>query len=135
LNALNKTEEERAQWLSEDFYSVSEPASLTTQKAMNPQAQQQLNDALEARDDGEWDLALTLLRRWKEFISPSQLSFLRGSIWLKAGNPEVAAEFFGHASECDPANANYLAIYMHALEKSDPDAAEKLVQEVMEEDE
>src|ERR1700675_2348023 len=57
-NALNKTEVERAQWLSEDLYSVSEPPAATTQREMNPQAQQALNDAIEARQSAEWDRAL-----------------------------------------------------------------------------
>jgi len=42
------------------------------------------------------------------------------SIWLDAGNPDVAAVFYGHASESDQANANYRAIYMPALAESDP---------------
>jgi hypothetical protein len=53
LNALNTTAEQRAQWLSEDLYFVSEPAPFTTQKAMNPQVQQQLDEAIEARESGE----------------------------------------------------------------------------------
>jgi tetratricopeptide (TPR) repeat protein len=135
LNALNRTEEERAQWLSEDLYSVSEPPAATTQKQMNPQAQQQLNEAVEARQSREWDRALALLRQWREYISPALLSYLRGSIWLEAGNPDVAAMFYGHASESDPANANYRAIYMHALAESEPEAARKLAREVLADDE
>jgi hypothetical protein len=122
-NALNNTEMERAQWLSEDLYSVSEPPAATTQREMNPQAQQQLNEAFEARQNREWDRALALLRRWREDISPALLSYLRGRIWEEAGYPAVAAVFFGHASECDPANANYQALYMVALAESDPKAA------------
>ena len=48
LKALNRTEKERAQLLSEDLYSVSEPPTATTQDEMNPQAQQQLIEADEA---------------------------------------------------------------------------------------
>jgi len=36
LKALNQTEKERAQWLSEDLFSVSEPPAATTQKELNP---------------------------------------------------------------------------------------------------
>src|SRR2546423_1356575 len=57
LKALNRTEKERAQLLSEDLYSVSEPSVATTQE-MNPQAQLQLNEAFEARQSREWDRAL-----------------------------------------------------------------------------
>ena len=134
LNALNRTEEERAQWLSEDLYSISEPPTEIGRKEMNPQAQQQLIEAVEAQKNKEWDRALTLLRRWREYIAPALLSYLRGTIWLEAGNPDVATVFYGHASESDPANANYRAVYMHALAESNPDAAEKLAQEVLADD-
>ncbi len=124
LAALNRIEKERAQWLSEDLYSVSEPSS-ATQKEMNPQAQQQLNEAIEARQKCEWDRALNLLRRWREYIAPPLLSYIRGSIWLAAGNADVATMFYGHATENDPENDNYQAIYLHALSESDPDMAAK----------
>jgi hypothetical protein len=135
LKALNRSEKERAQWLSEDLYSVSEPPAPTTRKEMTSEAQQQLNEAFEARQSREWDRALTLLRRWRESISPALLSYLRGSIWLEAGNSDIAAVFYGHASETDPANASYQAIYMHALAESDPDAAGKRAMEVLADDE
>ena len=47
LNALNPIEQERARWLSEDLYSVSEPSATITEKEMNPQAQQKINEAYE----------------------------------------------------------------------------------------
>ena len=134
LKALNRIEKERAQWLSEDLYSVSEPPATTTQKEMNAQAQQEFYEAIEARRGQEWDRALTLLRRWREHTSPALLSLQRGLIWLEAGNPDVAVVFFGHASESDPSNAMYQASYLHALAESDPDAAEKLAQELLADD-
>jgi len=130
-NALNKPEVERAQWLSEDLYSVSEPPTASTQKGWNPQAQQQLIEAVEARQRREWDRALALLRRCSEYISPIHLSYLRGSIWQEAGYPAVAAAFLRHASESDPANANYRALYMVALAESDPEAARELARQVL----
>jgi tetratricopeptide (TPR) repeat protein len=135
LKALNRIEKERAQWLSEDLYSVSEPPQAATLKEMNSQAQQQLNEALEARQRREWDQALALLRHCRESISPALLSYIRGSIWLEAGLPDVAAAFYGHALASDPANANYRAIYMHALTGSDPGAAGILARQVLADDE
>ena len=135
LNALNRIEEERAQWLSEDLYSVSEPPAGITQKEMSPQAQQQLSEAIEARQSGQWDRALALLRQWREHISPALLSYLRGSIWLEAGFPDVAAMFYGHAAESDPANANYQALYIHALAESNPEAARRLARQILADDE
>jgi hypothetical protein len=134
LKALNATEREQAQLLSEDLYSISEPPAGTALKEMNPQVQQQLNEALEARQSREWDRALALLRQWREYISPALLSYLRGSIWLEAGNADVAAAFYGHAADSEPGNANYRALYMHALAVSDPVAAGKLAQESSEAD-
>lgn len=134
LSALNAAEKERAQWLSEDLYSVSEPPAGPT-KEMNPQAQRYLSEAIEARERREWDRALTLLRRWREYISPALLSYQRGLIWREAGIPEVAAEFYGHAAECDPENANYRAVYLHVLAESDPSAAARIAAEVLADDE
>src|ERR1035438_3616310 len=76
MKALNRTERDQAQWLSEDLYSVSEPLAATTHKEMNPQAQQQLNEAIVARQSQEWDRALALLRQWRECISPALLSYV-----------------------------------------------------------
>lgn len=134
LKTLNRIEKERAQWLSEDLYSVSEPPATTTQKEMNAQAQQQFYEAIEARRGREWDRALTLLRRWREHTSPALLSLQRGLIWLEAGNPDVAIVFFRYASESDPSNAMYQASYLHALAESDPDAAAKLAEKVLADD-
>ena len=134
LSALNAVEKERARWLSEDLYSVSEPPAGST-KEMNPQAQRYLYEAIEARQRREWDLALTLLRRWREYISPALLSYLRGLVWREAGFPEVAAEFYGHAAQCDPENANYRAIHLRVLAESDPSAAARLADEVLTHDE
>lgn len=133
LKALSEAEKQRAQWLSEDLYSVSDPPA-TAPKELNPQAQRQLNEAFEARQARRWDQALALLRRWREFISPALLSYLRGSIWLEAGNPDVAAMFYGHASQRDPANASYRAIYLYALAESDPESARELAEEMLADD-
>lgn len=131
---LTPTERDRAQWLSEDLYSISDPPDANTPKELNPQAQQQLAEAFEARQNREWDRALLLLRRWQKYIAPALLGHLRGSIWLESGHPHVAAEFFRHASECDPENATYRAYYLYALAKSDPEAADKLARQILADD-
>ena len=131
LKALSRPEKERTQWLSEDLYSISEPPETVTSKVMSSQAQQQLNEAIEARQVREWVRALTLLREFQEYISPALVSYLRGSIWLEAGIPDIAAEFFKHAWEFDPTNANYGAIYFYALSEADSKAAAVLAGEVL----
>ncbi len=130
LKVLSRGEKERAQWLSEDLYSIGEPPA-TSQREMNPQVQQQLNEALEARQGREWDRALALLRRWKEFISPALLSYLRGSIWSGAGYPDVASEFYRHASENDLTNAKYLSYYMSSLAETEPENARRLASDML----
>jgi tetratricopeptide (TPR) repeat protein len=130
LRVLSRVEKERAQWLSEDLYSVGEPPAPDLRE-MTPQAQQQFYEALEAGQKREWDRALVLFRRCREFISPSLLSFLRGKVWAEAGYPDIASAFYGHASESDSTNAEYQASYMHSLAEVEPETARKLAQAVL----
>ena len=127
--ALSEVERERAGNLSEDLYALVEPPPAG--QPMNPQAQAKLNEAFEATQRGEWDRALELLRRWGAFISPDVVSFLRGKIWLDAGDPETAVLFLEHASRLQPDNGQYLAIYLYALERANPRAAEALARQVL----
>ena len=59
--ALSEVERNRVRHLSEDLYSLVEPPPAP--QPMNPQAQAKLLEAFEARQRGEWDRALDLLRR------------------------------------------------------------------------
>jgi uncharacterized protein HemY len=74
---------------------------------MDPQAQQRLVEAIEARQAGEWDKALELLRRWGKHVDPALLAYLRGSIWQGAGDYATAALFFEEAARLAPDNENY----------------------------
>jgi tetratricopeptide (TPR) repeat protein len=135
LMSLSPTEKERAQMLSDDLYSISEPRASTSRNGMDAQAQQQFIEASEARRRREWDRSLGLLRNSKDSISPALLSYIRGSIWEEAGYPAVAAAFLGHASESDPANANWRALYLVALAESDPEVAAERAAQVLAEPE
>ncbi len=66
--ALSEVERKRVGGLSEDLYSLSEPPAGEGQEG-NPQAQTRLNDAFEARQRGDWDRALELLRRWRNICA------------------------------------------------------------------
>jgi hypothetical protein len=114
LNGLNRIERERAQFLSEDLYSVGAPPAPASEMTLNSAGQHQLNEAFEARENREWDRALALFRGLQASISPDLLSYYRGRIWDEAGYPAVAAEFFRHASDCDPANERYRRLYLEA---------------------
>src|SRR6266566_503651 len=128
--ALAEIERNRVGNLSEDLYSLDEPPPAA--QPMNPQAQAKLNEAFEARQRGEWDRALDLLRRWRAHIDPALVSYLRGSIWLDAGDPATAALFFEHATKLNPESENYQYLYLTALDMSDPSAGQKRAAELLE---
>ncbi len=100
-------------------------------EAMNPQAAARLSDAIEARQEGEWDRALELLRRWRAHTAPALVSYLRGSIWIEAGDPHTAVLFYDHASRLQPDNGNYLASFLHTLELVDKAAAKQRAEEIL----
>jgi len=129
--ALSEIERNRVRNLSEDLYSLVEqpPAA----QPMTPQAQAKLNDAFEARQRGEWDRALDLLRVWRAYIDPALVSYLRGSIWLEAGDPGTAALFYEHAFKCQGDNQNYLAMFLYALNLADPAAARNRAEQILHE--
>ena len=131
---LTPTERYRAQWLSEDLYSISNSPDGGTPQEPSLQAQLQLVEAIEARRNSEWDQALLLLRQAQKSTAPALVSYLRGSIWQESGHPHVATEFFRHASKCDPENVTCRAMYLHALNESDPEAAGKLAQQILDDD-
>lgn len=131
LRLLRSVEKERAQWLSEDLYTINEPLADADRREMNPQAQQHLNEAIEAREQKEWDRALAILRRWGRNLAPELLSYLRGSIWLEAGCFPAAAVFYKHAADLAPNNANYFAVYLYALKGADPDKTKREAESVL----
>lgn len=94
---LSDVEKARITGLSEDLDSLGEPPRGA--RPMDPEAQRGLIEADEARQAGEWDRALEMLRRWGESLSPAALSRLRGRIWREAGDQETAAIFLRHAEE------------------------------------
>ena len=127
--ALSEIERRRIRNLSEDLYSLHEPVAPA--RATNPQAQSKLSGVVEAQKQGDWDQALDLLRRWGSYLDPALVSYLRGSIWLEAGDPAAAALFFEHASKLQPENQNYPAMFMLALGRSDLDAARRRAEEIL----
>jgi len=116
---LSEVERRRVSGLSEDLYSISDPPEEGPQQ-MNPQAQARFAEATAASEQGQWDRALELLRRWGRYVPPAIVSYLRGSIWQDAGDPESAALFYGHAADLEPENGTYLALSLHGLDIVDP---------------
>jgi hypothetical protein len=99
---LSEVERERMNGLSEDLYSLSGTSSGDSPKTGGADAQRQIVEVFEAKDLGEWDRALTLLRAVKEFVAPDVLSFVRARIWFDAGDREVAVVFLEHATSLAP---------------------------------
>lgn len=95
-NALSETDRQRVRELSEDLFSISEP--LADPRPMTAEVTTTLYAVAQARSRGDWDMALTLLRGCAGYLSPAQLSHLRGAIWQEAGDAETAAMFFEHAA-------------------------------------
>jgi tetratricopeptide (TPR) repeat protein len=128
--ALTEVEKKRIAGLSEDLYSITDPAR-TVIKESNPQAQARLVDIVQARQGGEWDRALELLRRWGDYLDPSLLSYLRGWTWLEAGDPATAAIFFEHAVQLQPDDGNYLENYLFTLREVAPAKATRRAEEIL----
>src|SRR5688572_3855704 len=63
---LSEAERKRITGLSADLDAIGgAPGEV---QPMNPQAQRRLVEAFEARQAGEWDKALDLLRRWGKYV-------------------------------------------------------------------
>src|SRR6266446_456167 len=111
---LSVVECERVAGLSKDLYTVSDLPPQTP-APVNPQAQAKLTEAYEARERGEWDGALELLRRWGKYLPAALLSYLRARIWEDAGDPRVSVVFFDHACQLEPQNENFQAMRLNVL--------------------
>ena len=119
--ALSEAERSRIRNLSEDLYSLIEPPP--TPQPMNLQTQAKLFEVFEARNRGDWDGALEILRGLRTQVEPDLVSYLRGSTWLEAGDPGTAALFYSHARKLEPTNANYQSMALYSLSLADPPAA------------
>jgi len=128
---LSEVERKRIGGLSQDLNAILDTEATKPPPEMNPQAQEKLNQAYEARGRGEWDRALELLRRWGKHISPALASYLRGTIWRAAGDAETAAVFFEHASRLEPGNDNYQALLLRVLKTADPKGAAVRAEEIL----
>lgn len=103
---LSKVEKDRFTGLSKDLYAISDGPAQPFEPISAEQTQAKLGEVIEARERGDWDLALDLLRRWEKHIPPAIVSHQRGEIWQSACEPGVAAVFFSHASHIEPDNEN-----------------------------
>jgi tetratricopeptide (TPR) repeat protein len=102
-----------AQGISADFYSLTdEPTSEGL--PITADALADVEAALQARKSRDFQKALDRLRRNADCIPPARLAYLRGTIWMEAGDHLIAAAFLQRARDLEPQNANYQYIAMHA---------------------
>ena len=130
---LSEAEKKRLTGLSQDLFSISEATGQALPS--NSQSQRKLLEAIEARDSGDWDMALELLRRWGRYLDPAILSWLRATVWEKAGDCDTAIPFYQHAVRLNPEDDKFAYMYLAALRKSDPDAARASALEIVAKDE
>ncbi len=105
--------------ISADLDSLSGPPASDI-RTIAADAKADLDSALEARKTGDFIGALEILRKHAGRIPAASLAYLRGQIWLEAGEYPIAAEFLQRASDLEPDNSNFRYIALHALGKSDP---------------
>jgi hypothetical protein len=93
---LSDVEKTRITGLSEDLYSINGP--INERMPTSPEAEQARLDAIAARQAGDTDSALMLLRRWAKHFDPATLLYERGCVWEMAGDSEIAMLFFDHVA-------------------------------------
>ena len=131
---LTPAERDRVAGLSKDLYTITDSAPAAPEP-MNPQAQTKLGEVYEARERGEWDRALELLRRWGKYAPPPHVAYQRARIWQGAGDQEIAVLFFEQASKLDPKNEEFQAMHLSALNETDNSRAREIAEKVLSESE
>ncbi len=118
------------QGISADFYSVADPLP-TAILPRTAEVNVDLVAVRRARDTRDFHLALDVLRRRAAHLEPSAVSFLRGRIWMAAGQPAIAALFLERAAELQPANPSYRSIALEVLSAADPQRARQHAGEIL----
>jgi len=94
---LSGIEKQRIAGLSEDLYSISEPSGQPL--PTNPRAQRKLLEAIDARQSGDWDRALELLRRWGEYLDPAMARWRSAGCGLIESVPVVPLDSLAGRAE------------------------------------
>ncbi len=108
--------------ISADFYSLTDETSATL-LPITADVMADLDEAVQARESREFDMALRLLRKHSQYIPAASLSYLRGRIWMAASEYRIATAFLQRASDLDPENLNFTYVALHCLSLADPAAA------------
>jgi tetratricopeptide (TPR) repeat protein len=116
--------------ISADFYSLADAPSSDLSR-LTADALSDLQPSFQTQQSKEFPRAIELLRKHAESIPPASLAYLRGKIWMEAGEHQIAAAFLERASELDPQNANFRYMLLHALGKSNPESAIQMAQAIL----
>ena len=125
---LSKSERERIKGLSADLYGISAPA-LTV--APTKESQRAIQEAMEARNIGNWDESLSIIRTFENQFEHGLIAYIRGTVWREAGDNLTATVFFKHASELHKDNDNYRYMYLSTLASAEPAQALLLANEIL----
>ncbi len=107
---MTPIERDRTGGLSQDLYMVSDPPSAKLEP-ITPEAQVEFGAVYEARERGDWDCALAMLRKLEKVVPAPLVAYLRGSIWEGLDDKQVAAVFYEQASRLDPGNQGIQAAF------------------------
>lgn len=130
---LSAAEIQGVKRISADFYTLTTtPTSGPPPAIDRDEARAEIRSAVEARDRGDFQTALTLLRKHAASIPPGALAYMRGTIWKGAGLLPVALRFYRRAVELEPGNDGYRYLEFECLEKTDPAAARRRATDVLE---
>ncbi len=110
--------------ISADFYSLANGFEHHA-SPRSADADSIIHESLKARNERDYAQSITVLRRVEQYLDLWQLSYLRGSILLEAGQPLAAADFFLHAATLYPENKNFRFMWLAAIEKGDREVARR----------
>ena len=83
--------------ISADFYSLTDPHPVEV-SPITAEVMTDLEEVLQARRSRDFSKALVLLRKHAGRIPPARLAYLRGSVWMEAGEYSIASAFLQRAS-------------------------------------
>jgi len=131
-NELSEEDRRSIQGLSQDLYELEGVKPKTPGTVSPLDLEMRVVEAVKARDEGQSDRALELLRTCHAYTPMSRVSYLRGSIWLLKKDLKTAVVFFKHAVDQDPTNDYLRSAWLHCLKTACPDEARVEAAKVLE---
>jgi tetratricopeptide (TPR) repeat protein len=106
----------RVRGLSADLYTLEGEARRTLPLPPTNAFQAMAEEIVAARNSGDHDEVLRLLRKASAYLPAENVAYLRGSIWLAWNFPLVAALFFERAWLLNPEMADYGWMWLNTLQ-------------------